>query len=118
MIKIIDKGWGREVIFASTDKYCGKLLHFYEEGASFSMHFHVTKDETWYVQKGSFKLKTIDTSNASISEKILSVGDVWHNPIYLPHQLISLEDDSVIIETSTYDDPNDNYRVMPGDSQK
>ena len=24
----VQKGWGNECIFASTDKYCGKLLQF------------------------------------------------------------------------------------------
>jgi hypothetical protein len=118
MPKTVEKGWGREIIFADTVNYCGKLLHFSNEGATFSMHFHVVKDETWYVQQGSFKLRTIDTATAMINETILSKGDVWHNPVYLPHQLIALEDNSIIIETSTFDDPNDNYRVMPGDSQK
>jgi hypothetical protein len=33
------------------------------------------------------------------------------------HQLTSLEDDSIIFEVSTHDDPEDSYRVAPGDSQ-
>ena len=37
------KGWGTEEIWATNDKYCGKFLHF-NEGATFSMHFHKDKD--------------------------------------------------------------------------
>ena len=35
----VEKGWGHENIFATNDKYCGKLLVF-NEGSRFSMHFH------------------------------------------------------------------------------
>ena len=41
----VEKGWGSELIFATNDKYCGKLLKF-NTGAKFSMHFHSVKDET------------------------------------------------------------------------
>lgn len=110
------KGWGSEDIWATNDKYCGKMMHF-NEGARFSMHFHHEKDETWYVIEGRFIVKYIDTKDASIHEKQLSVGDVWHNPPLMPHQLICLEE-GTICEVSTPDSVEDNYRVMPGDSQK
>lgn len=110
------KGWGTEDIWATNDKYCGKMLHF-NEGAKFSMHFHAEKDETWYVIEGRFIVKYIDTNTAEIHEKQLSTGDVWHNPPLLPHQLICLEE-GLICEVSTPDSVEDNYRVFPGDSQK
>jgi hypothetical protein len=34
----------------------------------------------------------------------------------MPHQLICIEAGTVS-EVSTYDDPKDNHRVMPGDGQ-
>jgi mannose-6-phosphate isomerase-like protein (cupin superfamily) len=110
------KGWGSEDIWATNDKYCGKMLHF-EKGKMFSMHFHKDKDETWYVIEGKFNLKYIDTSNASIHEKILNAGDVWNNPPLMPHQIICLEK-GTICEVSTPDSVEDNYRIFPGDSQK
>jgi mannose-6-phosphate isomerase-like protein (cupin superfamily) len=81
------------------------------------MHFHKEKDETWFVNEGSFKLIYCDTKTASYHEKILKKGDVWRNEPLLPHQLISLEPNSVIIEVSTPDSVEDNYRIAPGDSQ-
>jgi hypothetical protein len=36
----IQKGWGYELIWASNDKYCGKIMVFTKRGAKFSMHFH------------------------------------------------------------------------------
>jgi mannose-6-phosphate isomerase-like protein (cupin superfamily) len=113
---LVPKGWGSEFIFATNDKYCGKFLNF-ETGAKFSMHFHAVKDETWYVQSGKFIVQYIDTTNAEVKDKYLQVGDTWHNPPLLPHRLICVEKGS-IIEVSTPDSVEDNYRVMAGDSQK
>ena len=112
----VPKGWGSEYIFATNDKYCGKFMNFHE-GAKFSMHFHSHKDETWYVNSGKFIVRYIDTKDSSIHEKELNEGDTWHNPPLLPHQLVCLEQ-GTIIEVSTPDSVEDNYRVMPGDSQK
>ena len=113
---IVNKGWGSENIWATNEKYCGKLLNF-NTGAKFSMHFHSEKDEMWYVLSGSFMVRYIDTENASIHEQVLNQGDSWHNPPLLPHQLICIQEGS-IIEVSTADSVEDNYRVMPGDSQR
>ena len=112
----VTKGWGYELIWCSNDKYCGKLLTF-NTGAKFSMHFHAVKDETWYVQSGKFLVTVIDTKTAEIQTKMLEPGSVWHNPPLLPHQVTCI-DGGTIIEVSTPDSVEDNYRVMPGDSQK
>jgi mannose-6-phosphate isomerase-like protein (cupin superfamily) len=114
----VEKGWGYEVIWATNNKYAGKILVFEREGAKFSMHFHKEKDETWFVNSGKFKVRWIDTSNATLYEKELSEGDTWHNPPLQPHQLECLADNSSISEVSTADSVEDNYRVLPGDSQK
>lgn len=112
----VDKGWGYELIWSTNEKYCGKLLTF-KEGSEFSMHFHAHKDESWYILDGKFILKFIDTKNARITELQLNKGDTWRNPPLMPHQLKCIEP-GTIIEVSTPDSVEDNYRVMPGDSQK
>lgn len=114
----VAKGWGYEYIFATNDLYCGKLLHFTKAGNKFSMHFHKDKDETWYVQHGMFTLKLINTENGSITEQTLIQGDSIRIFPLVVHQLVALEDDSEIIEVSTADSAEDNYRVMPGDNQR
>jgi len=112
---LVEKGWGSEFIFASNDKYCGKLLKF-NTGAKFSMHFHAHKDETWYVLSGKFEVMYIQTKDASMRSMILNTSDVWRNEPLEPHQLICIEE-GTIIEVSTPDSVEDNYRVLPGDSQ-
>ena len=114
----INKGWGFELIWASTEHYCAKLLCFVAPGAKMSMHFHKDKDETWFVNSGKFIVRWIDTKTAVQHEKVLVEGTVWHNPPLQPHQLEALSPDAIIFEVSTKDTPEDNYRVQPGDSQR
>ena len=111
----VEKGWGHELIWTTNDKYCGKLLKFNAD-AKFSMHFHAHKEETWYVLSGKFKVVCINTSNADQYSEVLEEGDTWHNKPLQPHQLICIEE-GTIIEVSTPDSVEDNYRVAPGDSQ-
>lgn len=113
----VDKGWGYEIIWATNDKYAGKILVFEKVGAKFSMHFHKEKDETWFVNNGRFLLKWIDTETATLNEVELKAGDTWHNPPLMPHQLICMEAGSSITEVSTPDSVEDNYRIVRGDSQ-
>lgn len=112
----VEKGWGSELIWATNEKYCGKLLRF-KNDAKFSMHFHREKDETWFVLTGKFVVHWIDTKDASRHSKELGPGSIWRNEPFLPHQIECLEE-GTIIEVSTPDSVEDNYRVLPGDSQK
>lgn len=112
----VPKAWGSELIWATNDLYCGKLMNF-DAGSSFSMHLHREKDETWYVLSGKFILKTINTIDASVSERPLTVGDVWRNLPMKPHQLCCVEQ-GTIIEVSTPDSVEDNYRVGKGSGQQ
>ena len=114
----VDKGWGYELIWATNDKYCGKIMVFDRVGAKFSMHFHKEKDETWFVNNGRFLLKWIDTETAEFKSQELTEGMTWHNPPLQPHQVVCMEAGSSITEVSTPDSVEDNYRIMPGDSQK
>ena len=112
----VEKGWGHEEIWASNDKYCGKILHF-KTASRFSMHFHAVKDETWYVLEGKFLVEYINTGIAATRDLYLNPGDTWHNPPLVPHRITCLSAGR-IIEVSTPDSDEDNYRVSPGDSQR
>ena len=112
----VEKGWGSETIFATNDLYCGKLLNF-NRGHKCSMHMHKIKDETWHILSGSYIVRWIDTKTATLFSQVLKEGQTWHNPPLQPHQLEAMEDGSSITEVSTADSVEDNYRVIPGDSQ-
>jgi quercetin dioxygenase-like cupin family protein len=109
----IPKGWGHEIIFVNNEKYCGKLLVF-KQGCSFSMHYHMIKQETWYVQKGEFLFTWIDTELGEKNSKVLHIGDVVTILIGMPHQLYAMEEGE-IIEVSTQHFDSDSYRIYKGD---
>jgi mannose-6-phosphate isomerase-like protein (cupin superfamily) len=111
----IPKGWGSEIIFENNELYCGKLLNF-KKGAKFSMHYHLIKDETWFVKEGEFIYRYINTNNADIIQINLKEGDTVRQLPGQPHQLEALTD-GVIFEVSTQHFDNDSYRVIKGDSQ-
>ena len=113
-----EMGWGYELIWASNEKYCGKIMVFTKKGAKFSMHFHKDKDETWFVNNGVFKLNWIDTKDATLYSQELKEGDSWHNPPCQPHQLVCMSNSGSVSEVSTPDHSDDNYRIVKGDRQK
>lgn len=115
--EILKKGWGHEIVFANNEEYCGKILNF-DKKSKFSMHYHMIKDETWYVVSGKFRLTLIDTKNADYIIREISHGDIIHIKPGQPHQLEVLDDDGgSIYESSTTHRENDSYRVVKGDSQ-
>lgn len=112
----IPKGWGHEIIITNNELYCGKVLVF-KKGAKFSMHFHMIKDETWYVNSGEFIYRWVNTKNAEIQEVVLKKGDSVRQFPGQPHQLEALTEGEVF-EVSTQHFDSDSYRVWKGDSQK
>ena len=112
----VPKGWGEELIIENNEMYCGKLLIF-KKGCKFSMHYHLIKDETWYVDKGEFLYRWIDTDTAEVHEQKLKVGDVVRQRVGQPHQIMA-KTDGTIFEVSTQHFDDDSYRVFKGDSQK
>jgi quercetin dioxygenase-like cupin family protein len=112
----VPKGWGEEIIIENNELYCGKVLIF-NQGCKFSMHYHMIKDETWYVEYGEFLYRWIDIETADINEEKLVEGDVVRQYPGQPHQLEALTNGR-IFEVSTHHEDSDSYRVLPGDSQK
>ena len=111
----VPKGWGEELIIENNDVYCGKILIF-DAGCKFSMHYHMDKDETWWVEYGEFIYRWIDTETAKVNEAKLQEGDVVRQLPGQPHQLEAISNGR-IFEVSTHHEDSDSYRVIKGDSQ-
>lgn len=111
------RGWGQECVFANEPTYAGKILEFDRPNALMSMHFHVEKHETWYCLSGRFIIYWIDPVTADRNQEAFNPGDTWVNRPGEPHQLECIEPGQ-ILEASTRDLSNDNYRVEKGDSQR
>jgi len=109
--KFVEKPWGHELWIHNSPEYCGKLLVFPNAYSSFSMHYHMIKAESWYVQSGKFKFEYIDTELAISKDVILEEGDCVDITRGQPHRLTSLENNSIIFEVSTEHFDEDSYRI-------
>lgn len=94
------KPWGREIWFAHTDSYAGKILEI-KKGHRYSLQYHKKKLETQYVLSGKIKMTIGDTAD-NLSEIILNPGDKLDITPGTIHRAEGLED-SRILEVSTPD---------------
>ena len=95
----VDKPWGWELIWALTERYCGKLL-FVRAGESLSLQYHEVKDESWYVQEGRAELELSSVGDADREQVEIRAGDCFRFPPRTVHRLRALED-TLVIEVST-----------------
>jgi len=108
------KGWGYEKWIVNKPEYCGKLL-FIQKDKKVSWHYHILKDETFYVQTGSIILVYSEQDDIEIANKIiLNKGESFHIPRKLRHRMIALED-TELFEFSTQHFETDSYRLIKGD---
>jgi len=112
----VKKIWGYELWIHNDPQYCGKLLVFPKMSSNFSMHYHMIKNETWYVQSGKFQFDWIE--NTKLNRTIINVGDVVYIEKGKPHQLTALEDNSTVFEVSTEHFEDDSYRIYRDNPQE
>jgi mannose-1-phosphate guanylyltransferase len=60
-LRIVDKPWGREIWWAQTDKYVGKILEV-RAGQALSLQYHREKLESMYFWQGEGVLELGDTT--------------------------------------------------------
>jgi len=96
----VEKPWGWELVWALTERYCGKLL-FVRAGQSLSLQYHERKDESWYVQEGRAALELGMVGN-ELGTGEIGPGDYFHFAPRTVHRVRALED-TLIIEVSTPD---------------
>jgi mannose-6-phosphate isomerase-like protein (cupin superfamily) len=107
------KGWGRELWIVNTNGYCGKILEF-DAGKRCSWHYHLLKDETFYLQEGCIELVISWEDDIKKANRVmLHPGDKYHIPQGLRHQMIALET-SKLFEFSTTHYESDSYRIIKG----
>jgi len=97
--KIILKPWGREIWFAHTDKYAGKILEV-KKGARLSLQYHEKKHETQYLIKGKVLL-TIGRNEKRLQKRILKPGEAIEIEPGKIHRLEGIAIKSEIFEVST-----------------
>jgi mannose-6-phosphate isomerase len=91
--KVVDKPWGREIWYAETGHYAGKVLEL-NAGHRLSLQKHEIKEETLYLFSGKVKLTYGDQTYT------WQPGQAVHIPPDTVHRFEALED-SVLLEVST-----------------
>jgi quercetin dioxygenase-like cupin family protein len=113
-IKLVPKGWGFEKWIVNNEEYCGKLLYFVK-GKKCSWHYHILKDETFYIQTGKLLLKYSEKDELKYANQIiLERGDNFHVTRGMRHQMTALED-TELFEFSTQHFESDSIRIIKGD---
>lgn len=97
--KRIEKPWGYELIWALTDRYCGKLLHV-RAGEQLSLQFHNAKDESWLVFEGKAELELAGAGEAVTTTEVVGPGAAFRFEPGTVHRLRALED-TTVLEVST-----------------
>ena len=95
----VEKPWGWELIWALTDRYCGKVL-FVRSGESLSLQFHKEKDESWLVQSGRATLELGAAGETILKEEVVGPGAAFRYTPGTVHRVTALED-TTILEVST-----------------
>jgi mannose-6-phosphate isomerase len=95
------KPWGREIIWAKTDKYVGKLLYI-NEGERLSLQYHRVKEETIYVLEGVLELVLEEGSRRDKHSVFLEPGDTFHIAPLTVHRFAATQRTDVkLLEVST-----------------
>ena len=92
-VRRLEKPWGYEIVFALTDRYCGKVI-FVRAGEQLSLQFHERKDETIYLQSGRIELEIAG------AVEIAHPGASFRLVPGVVHRWRALED-SLVLEVST-----------------
>lgn len=106
--KIVKKPWGREIWFAQTDDYLGKILEI-GKGEQVSMHLHKVKEETLRLVSGVVEVYELSSDNQDSLLRTLLPGESIHIMPGSSHSFKALYD-SVFFEVST-PHPEDSVRL-------
>lgn len=93
----VEKPWGYELHWASTDRYAGKILHI-KKGEALSLQYHRVKDETIYLLSGKL-LFEMDVDGTLVGQD-MRPGEAVHVTPLTVHRMTAIED-SDVLEAST-----------------
>jgi mannose-6-phosphate isomerase len=85
----VEKPWGAELIWALTDRYCGKVITI-ETGCRLSLQYHEQKDEAIFVLRGRLLLHIEDDAGTMTSRE-LGAGEAAHVAVGRRHRYEAIE---------------------------
>src|SRR4026208_2254951 len=84
-VQRIEKPWGFELVFAATERYCGKVI-FVKAGEELSLQFHRSKDETIFVQSGRAEFE-IGDPGGTLDVEVVAPGRAFHPKAGTVHRI-------------------------------
>lgn len=96
-VRIVQKPWGHETIWAHTEHYVGKVLHV-KAGHALSLQYHNMKDETIHLLRGEmiYRIQQGD----QLVDVPFKAGQSYRNTPGTVHQMEAVTDCD-ILEAST-----------------
>jgi mannose-6-phosphate isomerase len=99
----VEKPWGYELRWATTDRYAGKVLHI-NMGEALSLQYHERKDEYQYVVKGAVDIE-LGGPDGKLTTHRMQAGDTLHITPGTRHRITAVEDTDIFeVSTSELDD--------------
>jgi len=96
-VRVVQKPWGHEIIWAHTEDYVGKILHV-KAGHALSLQYHNVKDETIHLLRGEMIYRI--QQGATLVEVPFKAGQSYRNTPGTIHQMEAVTDCD-ILEAST-----------------
>ena len=93
----VEKPWGYELRWATTERYVGKVIHV-DAGQALSLQYHNIKDETILVWSGRISFEVEE--NGKRVNREMGPGDTFHITPGTVHRMSAIEDTD-IFEVST-----------------
>jgi len=109
----LTRSWGYEVVWSSTEHYCGKMLIFDKAGATCPMMIHKVKRKSWFVNAGRFKMTYTNVTTGETQEAVIEEGKTIDIAEMSPHKLEALVANSIIFEVGMPDNMEDQFRLSP-----
>ena len=113
-VQKVDKVWGTETHIHNRD-HCVKIMEL-KPNHQVSMHYHSNKEETFILYSGRLIIETINklgykdiTELTKPLESFTLLRNVSHT-FYCPDDQ---DYETIFIEASTQDSPDDSYRIYP-----
>jgi mannose-6-phosphate isomerase len=97
-VRRVEKPWGHELVYATTERYGGKVL-FIRAGEQLSLQFHKEKDETIYIYSGRLELE-IGEPGKPLDTEVVGPGRAFHLIPGTVHRMRAVED-TFVLEVST-----------------
>src|SRR3979411_745075 len=89
----VDKPWGYELRWATTDLYAGKVLHI-NKGEALSLQYHERKDEHQYLVTGAVDTGLGGPDGARTTRR-MQAWDTLHIAPGTRHRLTAVEDTEI-----------------------